>query len=109
LDAARSLHRHHSQTVSSAMQRIVQIRQFASTKKLLSSEEGVIAAALALGAYKAGGWTKAELKSHSKYALRIPTCFLRELRTQICEGADPLGAAFCALRTPAERRPKGAV
>jgi adenine-specific DNA-methyltransferase len=44
-----------------------------------------------------------EPRSHASGAL------IARVRSEIENGGDPLGEAFCALRTPAARRPSGAV
>ena len=42
-------------------------------------------------------------------AIRPPVADLRQLRAAILAGGDPLGDAFCRLRTPEERRGRGAI
>lgn len=41
-------------------------------------------------------------------AVTAPPGVVRDVRRQVRAGADPLGDAFCRLRTPAQRRPNGA-
>lgn len=68
--------------------------------------------ALALGAAQFGGPLSArELRvqaAAARIALPISGASLGQLRSDIRDGADPLGAAFCALRGPRERRQRGA-
>jgi len=72
--------------------------------ELLSSEHGLRTSALALGAGLVRG-----AGGHCPCAGAVPRHLERELVERIRAGLDPLGEAFCRLRTPAERRPHGAV
>src|SRR5690606_32797773 len=72
--------------------------------ELLSSEHGLRTSALALGAGLARG-----AGGHCPGAGAVPRHLERELIERIRAGIDPLGEAFCGLRTPAERGPHGAV
>ena len=67
----------------------------------------LIAAALALGAREVTGWSPAEAML-SRSASKVPAGRLAELRRAIDAGEDPLGDAFCRLRSPAQRRTQGA-
>ena len=73
----------------------------------IPDERTLVALALALGAADVGGLTAAEraIPAHSKTDRRI----VAELRQQIRAGDDPLGDAFCVLRSADERRKDGAV
>lgn len=64
-------------------------------------------AALALGAAKVAGFTAAEAGLANK-APPISQTLVRKLRDEIGDGADPLGDAFAALRSPEVRRDSGA-
>jgi methylase of polypeptide subunit release factors len=75
----------------------------------LASEPGLVGAALALGARTVAGWSERE--SALLRELRPPApgeAELRAIRALIAEGSDPLGEAFCRLRSPERRRPDGA-
>jgi hypothetical protein len=75
----------------------------------LATESGLLGAALALGADAVPGWSEQE--SALARALRPPSPgagALAALRARIDQGDDPLGAAFCRLRSPERRRPDGA-
>jgi adenine-specific DNA-methyltransferase len=70
---------------------------------------GLIGAALALGARDVPGWSKAESQLVRRRRPDPPSrAQLAELRRQIGRGLDPLGDAFCQLRSREERRPMGA-
>ncbi len=73
----------------------------------IATERQLIAVALALGARRVPPWSKEEqlLTASVSPAGRA---VVDNVRKQIAAGADPLGEAFCALRTPAERRSRGA-
>ncbi|HEY8431117.1 MAG TPA: hypothetical protein VIL20_22210 [Sandaracinaceae bacterium] len=73
----------------------------------LTSEEQLLGAALALGAREVAGWSAAEESLARTAAMPSPPLVAR-LREQLRAGGDPLGEAFCALRSPEERRPLGA-
>lgn len=72
-----------------------------------SSENELIALCLELGAESVAGWSPSEGKL-SKARPLVPKELVREFRSRILDGADPLGDAFCRLRSPAERRARGA-
>lgn len=80
-----------------------------SLDELLASEAGLAAAALALGAAQVGGAAPSEKAAGAGCEDAMPRRWRRELIGQIRAGADPLGDAFCRIRSPAERRPAGAV
>lgn len=73
----------------------------------ITSEAELIAMALGLGARDISGWSDAE-----RELARRPTPVARSLIAKalasITHGNDPLGATFTALRTPMERRERGA-
>jgi adenine-specific DNA-methyltransferase len=75
----------------------------------LEGERGLIGAALALGARDVPGWSKAESELARIVRPERPTrSLLAQLRRAIVEGSDPLGDAFCLLRSREQRRPMGA-
>jgi adenine-specific DNA-methyltransferase len=71
------------------------------------TEYHLISAALQLGARSVSGWSREEsalarnVAPYSEHATR-------RLQTQIQGGGDPVGEAFCYLRTPETRRDQGA-
>ncbi|MFA9200631.1 MAG: Eco57I restriction-modification methylase domain-containing protein [Cypionkella sp.] len=71
------------------------------------TERALASAALALGADKVSGFSakEAALAAGGKTPARA---ILHALIDAIREGYDPMGDAFCALRTPATRREHGA-
>lgn len=72
-----------------------------------SSERELAALAVALGARRVGGWSPAE--EALVRGLGEPSADrLAAAKRAIGRGQDPLGDAFCALRSAAERRPMGA-
>lgn len=71
------------------------------------TERHLAAVAIALGATKVAGWSDAE----DALARDLPPVgreLLRRFRRGIEQGNDPLGEAFCRVRTPEIRRPHGA-
>jgi len=73
----------------------------------LNSEQDLIAAALRLGAQSVIGWSSEE----SALADGVTPCSwetARQVQSEIRSGADPLGEAFCVLRSPELRRGRGA-
>ncbi|HEY2126334.1 MAG TPA: hypothetical protein VGH77_04010 [Streptosporangiaceae bacterium] len=81
-------------------------------------ELDLVAAAVRLGAATVAGWSDAErqlaeraaLAEHGRPAERAGLAGRFDAdaaRDEIRCGGDPLGAAFCALRDPAQRRPLG--
>ena len=77
---------------------------------IFPTELDLVSAAVALGADAVKPWSDAEIalaRSADKATPRIKIK-LSSLRDLICAGFDPLGEAFCTLRSPAERRENGA-
>ena len=68
----------------------------------------LVGAALALGARGVAGWSDAE-EVLADSAQPPDAAQLAKLLYSIRAGSDPLGDSFCELRSPAERRPQGAV
>lgn len=76
---------------------------------IFPSEAALAAAALALGAGQLGGFSKEESTLARGVAGETPApSIIAKIRELIREGYDPLGEAFCALRTPETRRGQGA-
>jgi hypothetical protein len=75
---------------------------------LLSSEKGIAALALALGADTVGRLTPAEV-ALVKSLPAVSTADINALRSKIRDGGDPLGEAFCDVRSQDVRRESGAV
>ncbi len=71
------------------------------------TEQHLAAIAVALGAEKVSGWSPAE-DALTANLPTIPPELFRKVRRRIEEGKDPLGAAFCHVRSPEMRRPLGA-
>jgi len=71
------------------------------------TEQELIAMALALGAREISAWSRAEEGIASR-ATHVSGGTVKAFRDAIRRGEDPLGDAFCALRSPVERRPMGA-
>ena len=71
----------------------------------ISNLPDLISAALALGAENVPGWSRAE-KELANQAPPAPDG-VEELRDLIQAGQDPLGDAFCRIRSAGERRPHG--
>lgn len=74
---------------------------------LFPTERALASTALALGAERVRGLSAAE-RGLVRGAKAPARNILRALTDLIREGYDPLGDAFCALRTPAMRRDSGA-
>ena len=73
----------------------------------LNSERQLISVALQLGAQTVSGWSLEE----AKLAESAHPCSQREVRriqSEIRHGGDPIGAAFCDIRSPEVRRTQGA-
>lgn len=79
----------------------------ASEQLDLSDQQRLVGAAVALGAGSVGTLSAAELRLTAG-APRPARDQLRALRESILDGLDPLGDAFCVLRSPASRRSDGA-
>ena len=77
---------------------------------IFPTEMELLAAAIALGANEVKPWSEAEsnLARTSAPDVRMTKAKLSILRDLIRSGFDPLGEAFCTLRSPAERRDNGA-
>ncbi|MCG8423217.1 MAG: N-6 DNA methylase [Proteobacteria bacterium] len=73
----------------------------------ITGESDLAAAAHALGAVSVAGISSEELRMGNR--LPVSSSIVNALRQQILAGRDPLGAIFCQLRSPAARRPRGAV
>lgn len=74
----------------------------------VSSTESLIALTLALGARSVPGWSRAE-EQVAQQAGAVPASVVQAARRAIDATGDPLGDAFCLLRSAEERRPLGAV
>lgn len=73
----------------------------------LQKESELIGAALALGARDVRGWSPQEDRLSEKFA-PLSGELKSQLRKRIEHGGDPLGEAFCRLRSPETRRTMGA-
>lgn len=77
---------------------------------IFPTELELVTAALALGAEGVKPWSEAEVALAREAAKVAPLS--QPKISSLCEliraGVDPLGEAFCALRSPADRREKGA-
>lgn len=71
------------------------------------TERQLAAIAVALGAQDVTGWSPAE-DALTRDLPAVPRDAVRFHRHRIEAGKDPLGAAFCRIRTPEARRPRGA-
>jgi adenine-specific DNA-methyltransferase len=81
----------------------------APTDQTLASEGALARAALALGAAQVAGWSPAEAAlAAAAGGCDPPPAALTAIRAAVSEGRDPLGRAFCALRSAERRRPDGA-
>jgi adenine-specific DNA-methyltransferase len=76
---------------------------------MLTSESQLITAALSLGADTVPEWSSSERELARNCRAAFDTATADWFRRQIRAGNDPLGDTFCALRSPEERRPSGAV
>lgn len=74
----------------------------------VASEVELASVAVALGARSVAGWSTAEQILTRKLPQPDEGTLVR-IRRAINGGGDPLGELFCALRSPAERRSRGAV
>jgi len=77
--------------------------------KVFPSEKHLVSAAIALGAKNVRQWSPLEIDLAAK-ASSIETSkpLIATLKEMISSGRDPLGNAFCYLRSSEERREKGA-
>ena len=74
---------------------------------MIASEVELAALAMALGARSVRGWSPGE-DALTRGLPRVGRRARADARAAIEGGEDPLGAAFCRLRSPAARRPHGA-
>lgn len=78
-------------------------------KEIFPSELNLVAAAVALGAETVKPWSEQEASLASRSAqVSLDKRFIAELRELIVSGFDPLGEAFCVLRSTETRRESGA-
>ena len=73
----------------------------------LRTEYHLISAALQLGAQTVSGWSREE-SALAKGVAPYAEDAARSLRKQIKDGADPIGEAFCYVRSAETRRNRGA-
>lgn len=71
------------------------------------TERHLAAIAVALGARAVLGWSPGE-EALAEDLPPVSRETVRRIRRRIHDGKDPLGAAFCHVRTPEARRPQGA-
>jgi hypothetical protein len=77
-----------------------------------ADEHALAQAAVRLGAPSVTGWSAAEQELASKAAAQLPAGWpgsseISQVRAMIQAGGDPLGEAFCLLRTARDRRELG--
>jgi hypothetical protein len=70
------------------------------------AEAALAGAAVRLGATRVAGWSDAEQRL-AEAAAYPGEGEISQVKSQILNGKDPLGEAFCRLRGPAQRRPSG--
>ena len=76
---------------------------------MVRGETDLVGLALALGAREVAGWSEAEeALAAQATGVPLPEAAVLRCRGAIAGGEDPLGDAFCALRSPVERRSMGA-
>jgi len=73
----------------------------------VSAERDLLALAMALGAWEVSGWSDAERELVADLP-PVSSSALCEVKRRIDGGGDPLGEDFCVVRSPAQRRPRGA-
>jgi methylase of polypeptide subunit release factors len=73
----------------------------------LQTEEELVSVALSLGARSVEGWSPEE-SVLAKDSNRTPVDIAKSVRREIRMGGDPVGEAFCRLRSPEVRRKQGA-
>jgi hypothetical protein len=73
----------------------------------LQKESELVSAALALGARDISGWSPQEERLSTR-SVPLAGELTSRLQRRIQNGGDPLGMAFCRLRTPETRRALGA-
>ncbi|MBL8219059.1 MAG: N-6 DNA methylase [Bryobacterales bacterium] len=74
----------------------------------MQTEAQLLSIAVALGAASIRSVSPEENRLHRKAASRYDTATCDWLRQYIAKGNDPLGEAFCKIRSPELRRDKGA-
>lgn len=77
-------------------------------RSVVRSERELVAISRALGAERVRGWSQAEAALAAGGLPRVSDAVIDDIRRRIVDGADPLGEAFCSLRSPEHRRPRGA-
>jgi adenine-specific DNA-methyltransferase len=80
-------------------------------ERLFPTENELITAAVALGADQVAPWSEQEtaiVRAAVRKTKPLTRAALSTLRDLIRAGFDPLGEAFCALRSPEDRRADGA-
>ncbi|MBI3564486.1 MAG: class I SAM-dependent methyltransferase [Elusimicrobia bacterium] len=73
----------------------------------LRTERHLMGVAIALGARNIDGWSQQE-EALTKNLPAVDSGLVQDISQRILSGHDPLGEAFCLLRTPEERRTQGA-
>ncbi len=73
----------------------------------LSAVGDLVQACVALGAADVAGWSAAENDLVRRHAGKANGRQVREIAEQIKAGLDPLGDAFCLVRSAEQRRPLG--
>jgi hypothetical protein len=74
---------------------------------LIKSESDLLRIAVSLGAKNVSGWSSTE-EALTHRLSPVDQRLTRDFKSQIAAGADPLGTAFCILRSPETRREQGA-
>jgi adenine-specific DNA-methyltransferase len=74
----------------------------------VATERDLLALAVALGARTVAGWSAAE-EALARELPPAPDAAVDLARRRLAAGADPLGDALGTLRSPAERRARGAI
>jgi adenine-specific DNA-methyltransferase len=79
-------------------------------ERLFPSEDELIGAAVSLGANDVTPWSEQEttMARRARDAKPLTKATLSKLKDLICAGFDPLGEAFCTLRSSEDRRADGA-
>jgi adenine-specific DNA-methyltransferase len=75
--------------------------------RLPHSEQSLVGTAVAMGAPAVSSWSAQE-KLLAEGAASPPSAALARMVQSIRNGEDPLGDAFSAIRSPEQRRPRGA-
>ena len=96
-------------TQTALLQLSGQLHLWNDLEKFFSAENELVAAALALGAETVKPWSDQESAlAIAAKRTAFPKRHLAILRELICSGYDPLGEAFCTLRSADIRRESGA-